>query len=64
MPFFISLVDSEGISWATGPLHSAGNGPTNCLDTDAAIASPTQSVYSLLQLSHLLIICSTFLMGI
>lgn len=29
--FFISLVDSSGQSWAFGPLHSGGQGPTGCL---------------------------------
>ncbi|GLB36506.1 hypothetical protein LshimejAT787_0307940 [Lyophyllum shimeji] len=33
-PFFISVVDSLGNSWATGPLHSGGNGPTACLALD------------------------------
>ena len=31
MPFFISLTDSTGLSWANGPLHSGGGGPTACL---------------------------------
>jgi hypothetical protein len=29
--FFISVVDASGNSWANGPLHSGGNGPTDCL---------------------------------
>ncbi|KAL5518690.1 CHK1 [Sanghuangporus vaninii] len=33
--FFISLVDSDGQTWAYGPLHSGGQGPTNCLSLDA-----------------------------
>jgi hypothetical protein len=31
MQFWISLTDSTGASWAYGPLHSGGNGPTDCL---------------------------------
>ncbi|KLO19993.1 hypothetical protein SCHPADRAFT_817175 [Schizopora paradoxa] len=38
--FWVSLVDSEGLSWAFGPLHAGGNGPTDCLSLDA---SPTSS---------------------
>ncbi|KDQ54842.1 hypothetical protein JAAARDRAFT_196237 [Jaapia argillacea MUCL 33604] len=30
-PFYISLVDSQGNTWANGPLHSGGGGPTACL---------------------------------
>ncbi|EJD04252.1 uncharacterized protein FOMMEDRAFT_19513, partial [Fomitiporia mediterranea MF3/22] len=30
-PFFISLVDANGQTWANGPLHSGGEGPTDCL---------------------------------
>jgi len=30
-PFFISVTDALGNSWANGPLHSGGNGPTTCL---------------------------------
>jgi hypothetical protein len=29
--FFISVVDASGNSWANGPLHSGGNGRTDCL---------------------------------
>ncbi|KAF5375071.1 hypothetical protein D9758_000103 [Tetrapyrgos nigripes] len=29
--FFISVVDAKGNFWAQGPLHSGGNGPTDCL---------------------------------
>ncbi|KAF8525230.1 hypothetical protein BU17DRAFT_84148 [Hysterangium stoloniferum] len=29
-PFFVSLVDANGLSWSNGPLHS-GDGQTNCL---------------------------------
>jgi len=29
--FYVSLTDSNGNSWMTGPLHSGGNGPTDCL---------------------------------
>jgi hypothetical protein len=29
--FFVSLVDSTGLSWAYGPLHSGGQGDTKCL---------------------------------
>ncbi|KZT42790.1 hypothetical protein SISSUDRAFT_846883 [Sistotremastrum suecicum HHB10207 ss-3] len=35
-PFFISLVDSSGLSWTNGPLHS-GTGPTDCL----SLATPS-----------------------
>ena len=31
MRFWISLADATGASWAYGPLHSGGNGPTDCL---------------------------------
>lgn len=31
MQFWISLTDAKGASWAFGPLHSGGNGPTDCL---------------------------------
>ncbi|KAF8575540.1 hypothetical protein K439DRAFT_1641281 [Ramaria rubella] len=31
MQFWISLVDAAGATWAFGPLHSGGNGPTDCL---------------------------------
>jgi len=31
MQFWISLVDSKGALWTYGPLHSGGNGPTDCL---------------------------------
>ena len=31
MRFWISLVDATDASWAYGPLHSGGNGPTDCL---------------------------------
>ncbi|KAF8514042.1 hypothetical protein JB92DRAFT_2920701 [Gautieria morchelliformis] len=31
MRFWISLVDATGASWTYGPLHSGGNGPTDCL---------------------------------
>ncbi|KDR85291.1 hypothetical protein GALMADRAFT_234070 [Galerina marginata CBS 339.88] len=30
-PFFISLVDANGSSWANGPLHSGGGGTISCL---------------------------------
>lgn len=39
-PFFVSLVDSTGMSWASGPLHSGGGGTTDCLSLDAA--TPTK----------------------
>jgi len=29
--FYMSLTDANGDSWMTGPLHSGGNGPTDCL---------------------------------
>jgi len=29
--FYLSLTDADGRSWMTGPLHSGGNGPTDCL---------------------------------
>lgn len=35
MPFFISLMDSSGMAWSNGPLHSGGGGPTNCLSGEA-----------------------------
>lgn len=31
MPFFMSLVSSDGFMWQNGPMHSGGNGPTDCL---------------------------------
>jgi hypothetical protein len=34
-PFFVSVVDSQGNSWANGPLHSGGDGPTDCLSLGA-----------------------------
>ncbi|KAF8491300.1 hypothetical protein JB92DRAFT_3128440 [Gautieria morchelliformis] len=34
-PFFISLVDSTGLSWSNGPIHS-GDGDTKCLAADAS----------------------------
>ncbi|KAH8086650.1 hypothetical protein BXZ70DRAFT_550688 [Cristinia sonorae] len=33
-PFFVSLVDSTGMTWASGPLHSGGGGTTDCLALD------------------------------
>ncbi|KAF9650731.1 hypothetical protein BDM02DRAFT_1305155 [Thelephora ganbajun] len=32
-PFFISLTDADGLSWANGPQHSGGGGPDTCLST-------------------------------
>ncbi|KZS99264.1 hypothetical protein SISNIDRAFT_448139 [Sistotremastrum niveocremeum HHB9708] len=29
--YYLSLVDSQGLSWSIGPLHSGGNGLTDCL---------------------------------
>ncbi|TCD68831.1 hypothetical protein EIP91_009698 [Steccherinum ochraceum] len=42
-PFFVSLVDSSGMTWASGPLHSGGGGTTECLALDGA-ASGKKSV--------------------
>jgi len=33
-PFFISVTDSQGNSWAQGPLHSGDNDDTACLNTN------------------------------
>ncbi|KAG6876108.1 hypothetical protein C0993_005491, partial [Termitomyces sp. T159_Od127] len=30
-PFFLSLVDAEGKTWANGPMHSGGYGSDDCL---------------------------------
>ncbi|KAJ6626641.1 hypothetical protein B0H10DRAFT_506409 [Mycena sp. CBHHK59/15] len=30
-PFFLSLVSSDGLMWANGPLHAGGFGPSDCL---------------------------------
>ncbi|KAI0697140.1 hypothetical protein BC835DRAFT_785906 [Cytidiella melzeri] len=39
-PFFVSLVDSTGLSWQNGPLHSGGGGSPACLSqTDADSSS-------------------------
>ncbi|CAL1696179.1 unnamed protein product [Somion occarium] len=46
MPFFISMVDSAGLAWSYGPLHSGGNGPTDCLSVIGS-SSPKKSVTSL-----------------
>ncbi|KII86379.1 hypothetical protein PLICRDRAFT_287211 [Plicaturopsis crispa FD-325 SS-3] len=35
-PFFVAVHDSAGNSWANGPLHSGGGGPTGCLDLDGS----------------------------
>jgi len=43
MPFFVSLVDSTGLSWQNGPLHSGGGGTTECLSqTGVSTASPKE----------------------
>lgn len=42
--FFISLVDSQGNRWSQGPLHSGGNGPTDCLDLNAGGKTVASSV--------------------
>ncbi|KAH8086649.1 hypothetical protein BXZ70DRAFT_1011742 [Cristinia sonorae] len=36
MSFFVSLVDSTGMLWSSGPLFSGGGGNTNCLSLNAA----------------------------
>ncbi|OBZ79222.1 hypothetical protein A0H81_00436 [Grifola frondosa] len=36
MPFYVSLVDSTGLGWANGPLHSGAGGSTDCLALDAS----------------------------
>ncbi|KAH9982202.1 hypothetical protein BGW80DRAFT_1433648 [Lactifluus volemus] len=33
-PFFISLMDSQGLGWVQGPLHSGENVDTSCLNVD------------------------------
>ncbi|EJD04251.1 uncharacterized protein FOMMEDRAFT_19512 [Fomitiporia mediterranea MF3/22] len=38
-PFFISLVDASGQTWANGPLHSGGQGSTGCLALGADASS-------------------------
>lgn len=42
-PFFISVVDSTGLSWAHGPLHS-GEGDTSCLSVGATIPDTSKTV--------------------
>ncbi|KIP08547.1 hypothetical protein PHLGIDRAFT_126951 [Phlebiopsis gigantea 11061_1 CR5-6] len=43
MPFFVSLVDSSGMSWAYGPLHSGQGSDTSCLsDSVTPISTPTE----------------------
>ncbi|KAK7437583.1 hypothetical protein VKT23_018481 [Stygiomarasmius scandens] len=32
LPFFMSLVSSEGFGWSSGPMHASLNGPTDCLN--------------------------------
>ena len=40
-PFFISVVDAAGHSWANGPLHSGENGPTTCLSGNSNSSNST-----------------------
>ncbi|KAF8588466.1 hypothetical protein K439DRAFT_1658476 [Ramaria rubella] len=43
-PFFISLVDSTGLSWSNGPIHS-GDGSTGCLAaSDSLSQTPHTSI--------------------
>ncbi|KAH8120503.1 hypothetical protein DFH11DRAFT_67842 [Phellopilus nigrolimitatus] len=43
-PFFISLVDVNGFSWAYGPLHSGGQGPTECLALGATSSTSKKNI--------------------
>jgi len=45
-PFFVSVFDSAGHAWASGPLHSGGPGTTGCLSqnsTSLSLASVKQN---------------------
>jgi len=42
-PFFISLVDSVGNTWANGPLHSGQGTSSKCLDVDTASSTAKKS---------------------
>ncbi|KAF8900329.1 hypothetical protein CPB85DRAFT_1228597, partial [Mucidula mucida] len=39
MPFFMSMVSSEGLVWSAGPMHSGGFGPTDCLAPGTMLSS-------------------------
>jgi hypothetical protein len=61
MRFWISLVDATGASWTYGPLHSGGNGPTDCLHlagnslTCVGVLPPldhTHDVYISIEFNH------------
>jgi len=43
-PFFISLVDSLGNSWANGPLHSGEGTSNSCLDETSSTANKSKMV--------------------
>jgi len=44
LPFFVSVVDSQGNGWAQGPLHS-GDGPdTSCLDLNRSSSGSSSHV--------------------
>lgn len=43
MPFFISVMDSSGMAWSNGPLHSGGGGPTDCLSMEEVMHKTTVS---------------------
>ncbi|THU96609.1 hypothetical protein K435DRAFT_722714 [Dendrothele bispora CBS 962.96] len=44
IPFFVSLVSSEGFGWSNGPLHAGLNGPTGCLAPGTISKSKAHSV--------------------
>ncbi|KAF5353110.1 hypothetical protein D9758_008781 [Tetrapyrgos nigripes] len=44
LPFWMSLVSSEGYGWSAGPLHAGLNGPTDCLAPGTMSKSKAHSI--------------------
>ncbi|KAK0232438.1 hypothetical protein EDD85DRAFT_847894 [Armillaria nabsnona] len=44
MPFFMSMVSSEGKTWVNGPLHVGAFGPTDCLAPGTVNADHAKSI--------------------
>ncbi|KAK7471912.1 hypothetical protein VKT23_000014 [Stygiomarasmius scandens] len=44
LPFFMSLVSSEGFGWSSGPMHAGLNGPTDCLAPGTIPKSKAHSI--------------------
>jgi len=57
--FYLSLTDANGGSWMTGPLHSGGNGPTDCLVLGGNNLGISPSVVSQSGISSKVVIGST-----